>query len=261
MTHLVVVIFPDEARAAAGMRALQELGDERRIALGEMAVVAKGADGRAAVKGQGLPGTGIGALIGGLVGMLGGPVGAALGAASGAWVGTWRDLSHLGLETEFAERVRRELARGEAAVVASLPEEPDPALEARMAALGGIVVHGTEAEIEESHIAQQAAAHKTELDALRAGGGAAGPREPRTRERIARIEAGLEDVGRRAARRLDALRQESDGRIAELERQAASAAPDTRARIEQQLAAAKAARDRRAALLEQAIGLTREALS
>ncbi|HEY8519960.1 MAG TPA: DUF1269 domain-containing protein [Gammaproteobacteria bacterium] len=149
MTHFVVAIFSDEAGAAEGLRTLQALSEERRIALREAAVVGKDADGRASVKGRTLPGAGIGALIGGLLGMLGGPVGAAVGAASGAWVGTWQDLSNLGDETQFAERVRRELGRGEAAVVAALAEKPDPELAARLQALGGIVVQGTEAEIEE----------------------------------------------------------------------------------------------------------------
>lgn len=142
MSNFVVVVFPDAAGAEAGSRALRELDSGTGIKVHGMAVVRKDADSDVAVADRlesGLPNAAVGALVGGLLGLLGGPVGMALGAGGGAWIGSWRDISHLGIEADYLERVSKELTPGRAAVVAEVDEEGD-ILEERMRSLGGNVV-------------------------------------------------------------------------------------------------------------------------
>ena len=82
MNKFVVAIFPDEATAYAGTRALKELDAEGSLNFYGMTVVAKDGSGKLSVKeaaDQGPLGTAAGALAGGLIGLLGGPVGAAIG--------------------------------------------------------------------------------------------------------------------------------------------------------------------------------------
>ena len=72
MSKFVVVIFPTEAKAYEGTRALKELHAEASLAVYGMAVVTKGADGKLTVKQSadaGPLGMGVGALVGGLTGL------------------------------------------------------------------------------------------------------------------------------------------------------------------------------------------------
>src|SRR5690606_33118607 len=165
MDHYAVVVFPSEANAAEGARILRELDEHGTLDLYELALVQHDPQGRAAVAAQGVPGAAVGALAGGLLGLLGGPVGAAVGAVSGAWIGTWRDLSELGAQAEFAERVRQELTPGRAAVVAELDERDPNEMDRRMERLGGVVVRGSLADPVEADFAQQAAAIIVDLEA------------------------------------------------------------------------------------------------
>jgi uncharacterized membrane protein len=81
------------------------------------------------------------ALIGGFAGAVGGPVGAAIRAAGGALVGHGANLIHSEAATAFVDRVARQLAPGQAALVTEITEDGTPAFTKRMQAMGGMVVH------------------------------------------------------------------------------------------------------------------------
>src|SRR6185312_14821060 len=123
MTKFVVAIFPDEAKAQEGRRALDALNQEGLLTVYAAALLVKDAQGRVSVKDRVRPGPlglSLGALVGGLVGLLGGPAVAALGAAAGAVSGSWLDVLHLGTRGEFLDEVSRKLTAGKSAVIAEV---------------------------------------------------------------------------------------------------------------------------------------------
>jgi len=154
MSKFVVVIFSDEAGVHQGTQALEKLHAEGGITLYASAVVARGSDGKLAVQkitNDGLGGTTVGALIGGLAGLPAGPLAAMIGAAGGAIIGMSADVINRRADTEFVDRVSRELAPGRTAVVAEVADEGAIPLEALMAEIGGTVVRQEHAEVEEQY--------------------------------------------------------------------------------------------------------------
>jgi len=79
-------------------------------------------------------------LIGGLAGLPAGPLAAAIGAAGGAIIGGSADLINQRADTEFIDRISRELAVGKTAVVAEVGEDGVIPFEALMTEIGGTVV-------------------------------------------------------------------------------------------------------------------------
>jgi uncharacterized membrane protein len=145
MSKFVVAIFSDEAAANNGARKLKELGNKDRTLFESLAVVARSADGTLSAKDsvQGASATAAGALIGAAAGFpAGGPVAAALGATAGALVGLSADLLNRGADTDFIEKVARELSPGKVAIVAEVPEDRMDDFHARMEAVGGTIVQG-----------------------------------------------------------------------------------------------------------------------
>jgi hypothetical protein len=115
MTKFIVAVFPDEAKAEEGQRALTALHDQGDLTVYAAAVLVKGADDIVSVRRETSPGplgVGLGALIGGLVGLLGGPVVSAFGAAAGAVSGGWLDVMRLGVRGEFLQEVSGKLTSG-----------------------------------------------------------------------------------------------------------------------------------------------------
>ena len=76
MTKYIVVVFPNEAKAYDGTRALKALHDEGSLTVYGMSVVTRDAKGALSVKQSETAGPvalGVGTLVGGLVGLLGMP--------------------------------------------------------------------------------------------------------------------------------------------------------------------------------------------
>jgi uncharacterized membrane protein len=143
MSKFVVVIFPDEAKITQGTRALKDLHAEGIIKLYASAVVARDSGGKLSVQEvikEEHGGTAVGALIGGLAGLPAGPLAATIGAASGAIFGISADLINQNTDTEFVDKVSRELTPGKAAVVAEVAEDGALSFEALMESIGGTVV-------------------------------------------------------------------------------------------------------------------------
>ena len=143
MGQFVAVIFSDLAQASEGARAWGDLHAEGGVAPSGMAVVVKESSGQWLVKertADGALATVVTALIGGFAGAVGGPVGAAIRAAGGALVGHGANLIHSEAATAFVDRVARQLAPGQAALVTEITEDGTPAFTKRMQAMGGMVV-------------------------------------------------------------------------------------------------------------------------
>jgi uncharacterized membrane protein len=245
LDNFAIVIFPEGTGVDDAERELRDMDSNDEIDLYELAAIRSDPHGRkAAVAAHGLPGAATYGLAGGLLGLLGGPVGLAVGAVGGAWIGTLRDLSELGTETDFADRVRRELSSGKAALVAELDEKAPEVLDRRMKKLGGIVVRGSAEDPEEGDLEQRAAMLRADLEVPPGDDGAVSAPQ-------ARIQALREQVNDALAR----LEQRTAERIARLKQDAGSAEDEARKRIEQRLAATRERASRREASLRRALQL------
>ena len=246
MDNFAIVILPDEAKAAQASSVLQELDQNGGVDLYELAVIHHDPQGRTAVAAQGVPGAAIGGVVGGLIGLLGGPVGLAVGAVSGAWIGTLRDLNELGAGADFAERVRRELAPGKAALVVELDEQDPDLLDRRIGELDGIVVRGSAEDPEEADLAQRAAILKAEFLSGDGASGSVSAAAPsgEVSELRARVQEALERLRRRTAER-----------VARLEQDAAEVSGEAREQVLLRIAAANERAARREASLQRTLEL------
>jgi uncharacterized membrane protein len=140
MSKFAVAIFPSEAQAFEGTRALTQLHAERVLTLYGMSVLVREANGNLATRqavDEGPIGIALGTLLGGLVGLIGGPVGSAVEIGAGALIGGFGDLVDLGVRSDFVDAVSAKLSAGNAAIVAEVEEERATPLDTRMSALGG----------------------------------------------------------------------------------------------------------------------------
>jgi uncharacterized membrane protein len=144
MSKFVVAIFPDEAKIHQEIiNTLNKLHTKGSIKLDASALVTRDSGGKLSVQKitkQGLGGTAAGALIGALSGLPAGPLAATIGAAGGAIIGISADLINQRADTEFVDKISRELESGKAAVMAEVAEEEVISFEALMEANGGAVV-------------------------------------------------------------------------------------------------------------------------
>ena len=119
MDKMVVVVFDTEPKAYEGLQALSELHREGSLTVYSDAVIAKGTDGKVAVRQSASMGP-VGALLGGatgtLIGLLGGPTGAATGMFAGGLGGAAYDVANLGVGADFVDEVSKRLKPAKAAV-------------------------------------------------------------------------------------------------------------------------------------------------
>jgi len=265
MSKFVVVIFPNEAKAYEGTRALKELHAEASLAVYAVAVVTKGADGKLSVKeaaDNGPLGLGVGALVGGLIGLLGGPAGAAIGIGVGALIGSFNDLFNMGVGSDFLDKVSKELAPGKAAVVAEVAEDWITPLDTRMGAIGGTVVREQRTDFEDEMIEKEAKERKAEIAQLKEEiTHASGEAKAKLTARMDEARAKLRNASDRMEAQISRLQQETDAQIRVLQGQAAKAAANAKTKIDQRISELRADHERRSAKLKQAWKLTKEAFA
>jgi uncharacterized membrane protein len=264
MSRFVVAVFPTEAKAYEGTRAMKDLQAEGSLALYGMAVVSKDAHGGLSViqaAGEGPLGTGVGALLGGLVGLIGGPAGAAVGFASGTLIGSWSNLFNLGVSRDFLDKVSGQLTPGKSAVVAEVEEDWVTPLDSRVEAIGGIVLRQSRADFEDDQIQQEVNADKAELAQLQAEyRQAREEHKAKLKARINEAQTKLRSAVERAKTKRDQLQREADAKIKVLQDQRARAKAEGKAKEEQRIADLRADYNRRADKLSQASELMEEAL-
>jgi uncharacterized membrane protein len=265
MSKFIVVIFPSEAKAYEGTRALQELHEEGSLTVYGTAVLAKDDNGQLSVKqaaDQGPLGLGVGALAGTLVGLLGGPVGAAIGYGSGAMAGALSDIYNAGVSVDFVNSVSEKLTPGKSAVIAEVAEDWVTPLDTRMEAIGGIVMREWRSDFEDEQIEREVKARKAELAKLKEEfASAAEGRKAKLKAQVDAAQTKLSAVAQRAQGRIDQLQKQAQAEIKGLQDQATKATRDTKAKIDQQIADARAEYQRRSDKLKQAWQLTKEGLA
>lgn len=264
MDRILVAVFPDDARAYAGLRALEDMDRQGTVTVYAAAVIAADEDG-VTVKEPADPGplgTPVALLTGSLLGPLAGSVGIAVAAGAGTLGRVLYDLARIGIDEGFLTEVGEALRPGTAAVVAEAWEERIAPVDVRIAALGGSVFSRVRREIADGDIERDVAALRAELASLTAELASA-PAEHRdhVEERIDAVRTQLRGSQQRAKALLDALTQEFEAKIAWLEARAARARGEPRERLEARIAEMRSRFQRRGEKVCQAWAVTRKALA
>ncbi len=265
MSKFVVVVFPNEARAYDGRRALNELHADGSLTLYGTAVVAKDAKGSFAVKEAadiGPLGTAIGVLVGGLVGLIGGPAGMAAGVMGGTVLGSLADVINYGVGEDFVTKISGKLAPGKTAIIAEIDETWTTPLDTRMEALGGTVLRTWRADFEDDQIAKEVAAEDADFVQLQAEFAQANAEtKAKLKAKLDQAKANLKQADARLQARIDALNKEGDAKVAAMEKQVAEAQAGAKEKIRQRIATMRADYAARSAKLKQAWALTKQALA
>ena len=265
MSTFIAVVFPDDAKAFEGTRALRDLHAEGSITVFALAVIEKTRDGKVVLRQAADPGpigTAIGAAVGGLLGVLAGPVGVVAGAAGGAVIGSLGDLFDLGIGREFLDQVSAELSPGKVAIVAEVAESWPVPLDTRMGALGARVVRTWRADLEGDRIASEIAAQRAAYEELKAD--YAHARDEAKAKLKASMDRAAKDLAKaqaRASAKLETLDKERKARISELEQQFRDARGEAKAKLSQRMAALHADYELRSDKLHQAWELTKQAMA
>jgi len=207
MEKMLVVVFENEKKAFEGTRALADLDLEGSIAVHAEAVIQKNQDGTVSMKQaeDDFPVRTVGGTaIGSLIGLLGGPIGFGIGAAVGATTGMVADVYVAGVDEDFLADVAATLTPGKVAVVADISEEWVTPVDARMEAIGGVVLRKVREDYEAEQRAKEIAALNAEIAELQAEAAQA------KAERKAKIQAKIDDLNRKLQGKVDQAKQRSE---------------------------------------------------
>jgi uncharacterized membrane protein len=265
MDKFVVAVFPSEAKAYEGSRAMKVLQAEGSLGLYSMAIVTRAANGKTEVHNIApeLPfGTGLGAMVGGLAGLVGGVPTATAGLIGGGLIGSWTDLFNVGVDEDFADKVAAQLTPGKSAVVAEAEEEWVTPLDTQMEALGGTVLRQPRADFEVEQIRQEVAASEAELKELEAEYRRAREEDKaRLQARIEAAKASLRAASARAEEKRERLQREAEAKAKALQEQRARAKAEARVKYDERIAKLRADYQRRADKLSAAMAALDEALT
>jgi uncharacterized membrane protein len=270
MSELVVVVFPDDARAREGLGILSELHREGSVTVFATALLHREPNGAVKLderRYEGPVGVAVGTLVGMLIGLFGGPAGLVSGAASGALIGGASiggalDLIHLGVTDEFLVETKKNLAPGSYALVAEIADDWTGPLYIRMESIGGSVVHEQRDDFTDELLERRADAIRrsfrrweTERTTARAE-----HMEERLDAEMARGQKRLQALAEKALGKLQERKAELNSKLEALEQQAAKATPSVRKRIDRRIAVLRRDFGERAEKLERAYELSTEAL-
>lgn len=129
-----------------------------------------------------------GTLLGALIGILGGPLGMLFGASVGTVIGATADVSKAVYAQSVISQVSQSIPKGSTAVVATVGESGEEAVNAEVARLGGVVMRWTAEDVQNEINAQIEAQEAAEREALRVLS------EKHAAERKAKIEAWKDDA-------------------------------------------------------------------
>ena len=140
MTNLIVLSFPDEARAIQASHKLTELESFGDISVFEKAIIKKGADGEyTSLQSESTDGLRLvsGMALGTLIGAIGGPVGMMVGMLSGTAIGAIVETDYVDFSKDFVNRVSDRLKVGDVAILAEVSEDSPAFVDGVVAPLGG----------------------------------------------------------------------------------------------------------------------------
>lgn len=265
MNRMLMVVFDDDHSAEAGAHALKALHDEGEITLYALGVIARDAAGKIRIEKAVDPtamGTGVGLAVGGFVGMLGGPLGVAVGAATGGVIGAVRDFWAAGVGLDFVQEADGRLRPGKVAVIAEVEEDWVATVDAAMEAVGGVVFRRARADVAEAAMDRDIVSFRADVASIekelqQAGGDA----KKRLQNKVNAATASLEGGLKRARQAIDAQRHEAAGKLHHLEEQFVTAKGSVDGALDRRIKRLRTSFAERTDKLEQAWGLTKQALS
>lgn len=140
MTNLIVLSFPNEARAIQASHKLTELESFGDISVFEKAIIKKGADGEyTSLQSESTDGLRLvsGMALGTLIGAIGGPVGMMVGMLSGTAIGAIVETDYVDFSEDFVNRVSDRLKVGDVALLAEVGEDSPAFVDGVVTPLGG----------------------------------------------------------------------------------------------------------------------------
>jgi uncharacterized membrane protein len=158
MERMLIATFDSEDQAREASRALEDLHWLGEIALNASAVVTRSFhNGTTVVETRvaNVLATLGGMIAGGLLGLFGGPIGVVVGATAGFAIGAAVDIRRARVDNYFLAGVLSTLQRGKAALVADIDEDFTDPVDARMHALGGVVVRRDRITVEDREYASE----------------------------------------------------------------------------------------------------------
>jgi uncharacterized membrane protein len=257
MNKVIFVGFDSEQKAYEGDRALHDLHLDGTLTLYNDAIVVKESGGKVVMRRapDGEPAGTVGGMItGGLVGLLGGPLGAAVGLSAGTLIGAAFDLSEQGIDSDFVEDAGARLAPGKAALIAEIDEQWQVPLDTRMEALGANVLRQTRTQIEDAYLERDVETAERELAALEAEGA------EKARQQAEKLQAKIDAAQRKLqakqeqlAAKMQAIKDETNHKIAVLEAQVATANAESKTLLDERLAHVRSEYARRTKRLQEAV--------
>lgn len=240
MEKLLAVVFDNESKAYEGLRALNQLDDEGSITAYAAQVIQKTPDGKISEKqteGNFPLQTSKGFLMGSMLGLLGGPVGLGIGAIAGTAAGEIGDLNIAGLNADFVNEVSNSLVPGKFALVADVNEEWVTPVDTRMEALGGSVFRTARGNFEADQRSRDVAELKSNIAGLKAEHAQARAEDKaRLQSKLDKLNAKLQDKLERARLRSGQMKNETEVKVQALQKQAAKAGGDAKAKIDERIA-------------------------
>jgi uncharacterized membrane protein len=240
MERLMAVVFDNESKAYEGLRALNQLDDEGSITAYAAQVIQKTPDGKISEKqtqGNFPLQTSRGFLMGSLLGLLGGPVGLGIGAVAGTAAGEIGDLNNAGLNMDFVNEVSTSLTPGKFALVADVNEEWVTPVDTRMEALRGSVFRTARSQFEADQRSRDVAELKSEVAQMKAEHAQARAEDKaKLQGKLDKLNIKLQNRLEQARLRLGQMKTETDAKVQALQKQAAKAQGDTKARIDARIA-------------------------
>ena len=226
MDRVMVVVFDVESKAFEAKKALQELDREDVIAVYDLAVIARNADGSATVRESDGPNpvvTVAGTTLGALLGLLGGPVGAALGAAAGLAVGAAVDVDKARISEDFVEDVKEKLLPEKFALVAEIQEDTTTPVDMRMEAIGGTVFRRALSEVKHTIHNENVAAMKADLAQMKAEHAQAhADRKAKLQEKINQLDSKIQAQLEKSKQRRQAAEARAKAKVEFLKARAAA---------------------------------------
>ena len=140
MTNLIVLSFPDEAKAIQASHKLTELESFGDISVFEKAIIKKGADGvYTSLHSKSTDGLRLvsGMTLGTLIGAIGGPVGIVIGMLTGTAIGAVVETDYVDFSEEFVNKVSDRLKVGDVAILAEVSEDGPAFIDGVVTPLGG----------------------------------------------------------------------------------------------------------------------------
>ncbi|MEX0643918.1 MAG: DUF1269 domain-containing protein [Parvularculaceae bacterium] len=265
MNKMLVAVFDTEAAAFEGLSALRDLHREGEITLYATTVLVRDNSGKITIKRvdeRGPAGTAVGLLTGSLIGLLGGPVGLTIGAAVGGLTGLLFDLDRSGISVTFVDDVSKALIPGKAAVFADMDESWTTPVDTRLHKHGAVILRRLRSEVVEDQLSREAAAFQADLKRLDEELKQAGAENKAAIQKdIDAVKKQLNATQDQVRARLDDAKAEMDAKLKALQDQAKGANDRAKARIDKRIADVKADFAVRSKKLNQAWGLTKEALA